>query len=97
MSENDHQKNVNDYLIERIYGVRLIETNAITKEVQRRTHRKKRINKKWLKRFGYKTVPDHGRVIRMGDMIFGTRKTIQKIIEAVEGGSHEEERNAPGE
>lgn len=89
MSENDHQKDVRDYLIGRIYGVRLIETNAITKEVQRRTHRKKRINKKWLKRFGYKTVPDHGRVIRMGDMIFGTPKTIQKIIEAAKGESHE--------
>lgn len=27
------------------------------KHVQARTHRKKRINKKWLKRYGYKSIP----------------------------------------
>ncbi len=91
MVENDYKKEVRDYLIGRIYGFRLIESNAITKEVQRRTHRKKRINKKWLKRYGYKTVPDHGRVVRMGDVIFGTPKTIWKIIEAAKGESHEQD------
>ncbi len=91
MVENDYKKEVRDYLIGRIYGFRLIESNAITKEVQRRTHRKKRINKKWLKRYGYKTVPDHGRVVRMGDVIFGTPKTIRKIIEAAKGESHEQD------
>ena len=95
MSENDHQKDVRDYLIGQIYGFRLIETNAITKEVQRRTHRKKRINKKWLKRYGYKTVPDHGRVLMMGNQIFATPKTIRKLIEGVK--DHVQERNAPGE
>ena len=61
-------------------GFRLVETTAITKQVQRRTHRKRRINKKWLKRYGYKTVLDDGRIIRFGDCILATPKTINKII-----------------
>ena len=63
----------------------LIETTAITKEVQRRTHRKRRINKKWLKRYGYKTVLDDGKLIISGDCIFATPKTIKKIIAAMQG------------
>lgn len=67
-------------------GLRLIETTAITKQIQRRTHHKRRINKKWLKRYGYKTVLDDGRLLRYGDCVFGTPKTIKKIIEYLKGG-----------
>ena len=67
-------------------GFRLVETNALIKKVQRRTHRKCRINKKWLKRYGYKTVPDDGRLICCGDCIFATPKTVKKIIEKTKGG-----------
>ena len=61
-------------------GFRLIETTTITKEVQRRTHHKRRINKKWAKRYGYKTVLDDGRIIQCGDCIYATPNTIRKII-----------------
>ena len=64
-------------------GFRLMETTAITKEVQRRTHRKRRINKKWLKRYGYKPVLDDGRVIQCGDCIYATPNTIKKIIMSI--------------
>lgn len=38
-------------------GRYFIEKDAeIPKTVQARTHKKKRINKKWAKRYGYKTV-----------------------------------------
>lgn len=43
---------------EYLNGKRIIITDMITKDVQARKHRKKRINKKWLKRYGYKIVPD---------------------------------------
>jgi hypothetical protein len=66
-------------------GFRLIETTAITKQVQRRTHHKRRINKKWLKKYGRKTVLDDGRIIQFGDCIFATPKTIKKIIAATKG------------
>lgn len=62
-------------------GYYLIETNAITKRVQRRTHRKKRINKKWRKRYGYKDVPDDGKILMMGEKIFATPKTAKKLVE----------------
>lgn len=61
-------------------GFRLVETTAITKQIQRRTHHKRRINKKWLKRYGYKTVLDDGRMIMFGDCILATPNTIKKII-----------------
>jgi hypothetical protein len=61
-------------------GLRLIETTAITKQVQRRTHHKRRINKKWAKRYGYKTVLDDGRILQFGDCILATPNTINKII-----------------
>ena len=65
-------------------GFKLIETTAITKQVQRRTHRKRRINKKWRKRYGYKTVLDDGRIIRVGDYLYATPNTVNKIIEEME-------------
>ena len=65
-------------------GFRLVETTAITKQVQRRTHHKRRINKKWLKKYGYKTVFDDGSIIQFGDCILATPKTIKKIIAATE-------------
>ena len=69
--------------IEYYNGMRLVETTAITKQVQHRTHRKHRINKKWAKRYGYKTVLDDGRIILFGDCILATPKTIKKIIETI--------------
>lgn len=64
-------------------GFRLIETTAITKQVQRRTHRKRRINKKWAKRYGYKTVLDDERIILVGDCLYATPNTVKKIIEEI--------------
>lgn len=66
-------------------GFRLIETTAITKQVQRRTHRKRRINKKWLKRYGYKTVLDDGRIIQFDDCILATPNTVKRLIKATKG------------
>jgi hypothetical protein len=66
-------------------GFRLIETTAITKEVQCRTHHKRRINKKWAKRYGHKTVPDDERMIMFGDCILATPNAIKKIIKATKG------------
>lgn len=64
-------------------GYTLYASDLITKKVQRRSHRKRRINKKWRKRYGYKYVLDHGKVLLMGDSIFATPKTIEKLITAV--------------
>ena len=73
--------------IEFLNGYRLIETTAITKQVQRRTHKKRRINKKWLKRYGYKTVLDDEKIVIFENIIFATPKTIKRIIEQMKGGA----------
>lgn len=65
-------------------GFRLIETTAIIKQIQRRTHHKRRINKKWLKRYGYKTILDDRNLYWFAGCIFGTPKAIKKMIEFAE-------------
>lgn len=64
-------------------GFNIVETNAVTKEVQRRTHKKRRINKKWLKRYGYKKVPDDTKVIVFGNNILVTPRMANRIIREV--------------
>lgn len=61
-------------------GFRLIETTAITKQVQRWRHKKRRINKKWAKRYGYKTVLDDERIVCVGNCIYATPNMVKKII-----------------
>lgn len=61
------------------------ETNYLTKKVQKKTHRKKRINKKWLKRYGMHDVPDDGHVLVMGDVLFMTPRTAQWIKKELGG------------
>ena len=51
----------------RTHGIRVYETRFITKEVQVRTHRKKRINKKWRKRYGMKRVEDPTKMVLAED------------------------------
>ena len=60
-------------------GKRVIITNAITKDVQARRHKKKRINKKWLKRYGHKAVPDNNKVIMTNDTVYMTKKCYEKL------------------
>lgn len=64
-------------------GFNIVETTAITKKVQRRTHKKRRINKKWLKRYGYKTVLDDTKVIVFGNNILVTPRMEKRIIKEV--------------
>lgn len=68
----------------RYNGMPIIITNAITKEVQCRTHKKKRINKKWLKRYGYKTVPDNTKMFVFDGKILMAQKLFDKISHLVE-------------
>ena len=66
---------MDDYLC----GIKIIVTNAITKEVRRRTHRKKRIDKKWLKKYGYKEVQDHSKIIQSGNYLFMSKQNYDRL------------------
>lgn len=78
-------ENIKESYMGTLMGYRLIATTAITKQIQRRTHRKRRINKKWLKRYGYKTVLDDDKILLFGDRIYATPKTVKRLISAIMG------------
>jgi hypothetical protein len=65
-------------------GFMLVETDHITKQVQARTHKKKRINKKWLKKYGLKEVPDYEKILVVNKTIFAQPGTIENIIAHVD-------------
>ena len=51
-----------------------------TKTYQPRKHRKKRINKKWKKRYGYEyDLMPHGQIIMMDGAIYMTKKTLEQL------------------
>lgn len=65
-------------------GKRVIVSNSITKEVQCRKHKKKRINKKWLKKYGHKRIPDNNAMYMVNDSIIMTQKCFDKISHLIE-------------
>lgn len=64
-------------------GLRLIETTAITKKVQRRTHKKRRINKKWAKRYGYRDAPDTKKIVLAGGNMYAHPTLVEKIMNEI--------------
>lgn len=75
--------------IEYLNGKRIFITNMITKNVQARKHRKKRINKKWLKLYGYKTVPDDAKIYMTNDAIFMAKRCFQMLKKQINNGDNE--------
>ena len=60
-------------------GYKILITEYITKDVQRRTHKKKRINKKWFKRSGMKIVPDNTKILLVNNTLVMTEKCYEKL------------------
>lgn len=67
---------MNDYTC--FDGYPLIENSYMADKVQVRTHKKKRINKKWKKRYGTKEVPWKNLVI-FDNKIYGHPQMIERI------------------
>lgn len=62
-------------------GTPIVITNAITKKVRSRTHQKKRIDKKWLKRYGYKDVTDHSKTLLVNGTLYMSQKIYDRLKE----------------
>ena len=60
-------------------GYKILITEYITKDIQRRTHKKKRINKKWLKKYGMKIVPDNMKILLVNNTLMMTGKCYEKL------------------
>lgn len=72
------EKSVVDYM----YGLCGYPIYIATKEIQRRTHRKRRINKKWAKRYGYIEINmmPHNSVVKMDNgVIWMTKRTFEEL------------------
>lgn len=64
-------------------GMEIVITECLTKDIQRRTHKKRRINKKWLKRYGYKCVPDNNKMIVFNNKLFMTKGAYKKVKKGI--------------
>lgn len=65
-------------------GYKILITEYITKDIQRRTHKKKRINKKWLKRYGMKIVPDNTKILLVNNTLMMTEKCYEKLKKIID-------------
>jgi hypothetical protein len=66
-------------LASRFYGYQLIATDEVcSKLVRARRHKKKRIDKKWRKRYGYKRIPTRD-VYIVGNTIYAHSKLIEAL------------------
>ena len=65
------------------FGMEVIITECLTKDIQRRTHKKRRINKKWLKMYGYKSVPDNDKMIVFNNKLFMTKGAYEKVKKGI--------------
>lgn len=63
-------------MITNLAGIPIIASEHVGNMVQRRINRSRRINKKWLKRYGKKFVPDTTHVLVIDDPMFGGKKII---------------------
>ena len=72
--------------MDRINGIAVIENRLLTKgKRQLRTHKAKRINKKWRKKYRYVDIPDKN-VYHINNMIVGHPVTIKKMAKLINKG-----------
>ena len=69
--------------VDYFFGKPVIITDKITKKVRSRKHKKKRIDKKWLKRYGYKEVEDHSKILLINGTFHMSQKNYDRWKEAV--------------
>lgn len=66
-------------------GLEIIENRMLSKgNRQKKTHKSKRINKKWRKKYGYIDIPDKNVYVMENRYIVGHPITIKKLLKEVE-------------
>lgn len=71
-----------DYQYSYIGGYKIIVTKQGKRQV--RTHKKRRINKKWAKRYGYyysKLPIDNDQIFKFGQILIMSEKAYKKLME----------------
>ena len=68
--------------IDYMSGIPIVITDAIKKDVRKRKHKKKRIDKKWEKQYGYKSVTDDAKCIMFNGTIYMSQKCYENVKKA---------------
>ena len=63
-----------------LFGYELIASDVCADRVQARRHKKKRINKKWRKRYGFKAIPWKKLIITADRQIIGHPTMINALL-----------------
>lgn len=79
--------------IDYMSGMPIFITDVIKKDVRKRTHKKKRIDKKWEKQYGYKSVTDDEKCIMFNGTIYMSQKFYEKVKSRLDRRKHETRRN----
>lgn len=68
-------------------GMKVIINDMLTKGTrQKKTHKAKRINKKWRKKYGYVSIPDK-QIYLFDNTIIGHSATIKRLTQNIPKGS----------
>lgn len=60
-------------------GMGFVPSGVMVINVPKRKHKKKRIQKKWIKRYGYKTIPDPKLYVYDGKII-AHPDTVERVV-----------------
>ena len=63
-------------------GFKLVKADCLVEYVQRRKHKKRRINKKWLKRYGCKAIPSRSFYV-FENSIIAHPQTMKRLVKAL--------------
>ena len=67
-----------------LYGIPIIIDNHITKTVRCKRHKKRRIDEKWLKMYGYKEVQDDSTIYKFDGKFLMSQKAYEKLKKAID-------------
>jgi hypothetical protein len=65
-----------------LFGLKIVENNLLTKGISNEPNKRnknKRIQKKWIKKYGYKIIPDP-KIYYFEDKIIGHPLIIRKLL-----------------
>lgn len=71
---------VDQFQLAQLMGMKVIEVDIVKEYIQRKTHKKKRINKKWLKRYGRIAIYDDN-CYMINNTLIGSPKVINALRE----------------
>lgn len=75
-------------------GLRVIITDKICKQVRAKKHKKRRIDKKWLKKYGFVDVPDNNKMLHIDNSLYMTQRCYDKVVTLLDASTRQESESA---